>query len=152
MLVVTAAGGDDSDERPSRFLAELAGDEIEIEHMSGSDLRWLSLPALTADLRRAAADRRRPLALRQAAAAQLARLAQAGVRGADPGHWYQLTTASDIGPLAARLGPLTAQPSGSALMRVSPSQVESFTRCGLRWLLEVAAGAGRWTWSGTSAS
>ena len=27
-------------------------------------------------------------------------------------------------------------------MRVSPSQVESFTRCGLRWLLEVAAGAG----------
>ena len=95
MLVVTAAGGEDSDERPSRFLAELAGDEIEIEHVSGSDLRWLSLPALTADLRRAAADRRRPLALRQAAAAQLARLAQAGVRGADPGHWYQLTTLSD---------------------------------------------------------
>src|SRR5215475_8758626 len=131
MLVVTAAGGEDSDERPSRFLAELAGDEIEIEHVSGSGLRWLSLPALTADLRRAAADRRRPLALRRAAAAQLARLAQAGVRGADPGH------------LAAPVSvPLTAQPPGSALMRVSPSQVESFTRCGLRWLLEVAAGAG----------
>jgi superfamily I DNA/RNA helicase/RecB family exonuclease len=142
MLVVTAAGGEDSDERPSRFLAELAGDEIEIEHVSGSDLRWLSLPALTADLRRAAADRRRPLALRQAAAAQLARLAQAGVRGADPGHWYQLTTLSDPGPLAAPVSvPLTAQPPGTALMRVSPSQVESFTRCGLRWLLEVAAGA-----------
>jgi RecB family exonuclease len=141
-LVVTAAGGEDSDERPSRFLAELAGDEIEIEHVSGSDLRWLSLPALTADLRRAAADRRRPLALRQAAAAQLARLAQAGVRGADPGHWYQLTALSDPGPLAAPVSvPLTAQPSGTALMRVSPSQVESFTRCGLRWLLEVAAGA-----------
>jgi ATP-dependent exoDNAse (exonuclease V) beta subunit len=143
MLVVTAAGGEDSDERPSRFLAELAGDEIEIEHVSGSDLRWLSLPALTADLRRAAADRRRPPALRQAAAAQLARLAQAGVRGADPGHWYQLTTLSDPSPLAAPVSvPLTAQPSGTALMRVSPSQVESFTRCGLRWLLEVAAGAG----------
>jgi ATP-dependent exoDNAse (exonuclease V) beta subunit len=142
MLVVTAAGGEDSDERPSRFLAELAGDEVEIEHVSGSDLRWLSLPALTADLRRAAADRRRPLALRQAAAAQLARLAQAGVRGADPGHWYQLTTLSDPGPLAAPVSvPLTAQPAGTALMRVSPSQVESFTRCGLRWLLEVAAGA-----------
>jgi RecB family exonuclease len=27
-------------------------------------------------------------------------------------------------------------------MRVSPSQVESFTRCGLRWLLEMAVGAG----------
>jgi len=142
MLVVTAAGGEDSDERPSRFLAELAGDEIGIEHVSGSDLRWLSLPALTADLRRTAADRRRPPALRQAAAAQLARLAQAGVRGADPGHWYQLTALSDPGPLAAPVSvPLTAQPSGTALMRVSPSQVESFTRCGLRWLLEVAAGA-----------
>src|SRR5262249_56359542 len=70
MLVVTAAGGEDSDERPSRFLAELAGDEIEIEHVSGSDLRWLSLPALTADLRRAAADRRRPLPPRRGGEAQ----------------------------------------------------------------------------------
>jgi superfamily I DNA/RNA helicase/RecB family exonuclease len=142
-LVVTAAGGEDSDERPSRFLAELAGDEIEIEHVSGSDLRWLSLPALTADLRRAAADQRRPPALRQAAASQLARLAQAGVRGADPGQWYQLTTLSDPGPLTVPVPvALTAQPPGGALIRVSPSQVESFTRCGLRWLLEVAAGAG----------
>jgi superfamily I DNA/RNA helicase/RecB family exonuclease len=142
-LVVTAAGGDDSDERPSRFLAELAGDDIEIEHVTGSDLRWLSLPALTADLRRAAADRQRSPALRQAAATQLARLAQAGVRGADPGHWYQLTTLSDPGPLTPPVPvPLTAQPPGDALIRVSPSQVESFTRCGLRWLLEAAAGAG----------
>src|SRR5262249_32379108 len=38
--------------------------------------------------------------------------------------------------------PLTGQPSGGALMRVSPSQVEAFTRCGLRWLLEMAGGAG----------
>src|SRR5439155_675692 len=142
-LVVTAAGGEDSDERPSRFLAELAGDDIEIEHVSGSELRWLSLPALTADLRRAAADRRQSPALRQAAATQLARLAQAGVRGADPGYWYQLTRLSDPGPLAAPVSvPLTAQPPGGALMRVSPSQVESFTRCGLRWLLEMAVGAG----------
>jgi superfamily I DNA/RNA helicase/RecB family exonuclease len=142
-LVVTAAGGEDSEERPSRFLAELAGDEIEIEHVSGSELRWLSLPALTADLRRAAADTARPLPLRQAAAAQLARLAEAGVRAADPGHWYQLTALSD--PSALTLGvPVapTAHPPGSAPMRVSPSQVESFSRCGLRWLLEVAAGAG----------
>ena len=142
-LVVTAAGGDDSEERPSRFLAELAGDEIEIEHVSGSELRWLSLPALTADLRRVAADRARPLSLRQAAAGQLARLAEAGVRGAGPGHWYQLTEVSDPGALTTGVSvPLTAQPPGTALMRVSPSQVESFTRCGLRWLLEVAAGAG----------
>jgi len=151
MLVVTAAGGEDSDERPSRFLAELAGDEIEIEHVSGSDLRWLSLPALTADCggppptgggrSRCGRPRR-----------QLARLAQAGVRGADPGTGTSSPRCPT--PAAGRpgLGPLTAQPSGTALMRVSPSQVESFTRCGLRWLLEVAAGPGRWMWSGTSAS
>jgi superfamily I DNA/RNA helicase/RecB family exonuclease len=133
-LVVTASGSDDSQERPSRFLAELAGDEIEIEDVAGGTPRWLSLPALTADLRRAAADPDRPPELRRAAAAQLARLAAAGVRGAHPGQWYQLTELSDPGPIPAAADGL--------LVRLSPSQVESFHRCGLRWLLEVAAGAG----------
>jgi len=133
-LVVTAAGSDDSQERPSRFLAELAGDEIAIEDVSGAAPRWLSLPALTAGLRRAAADPDRPPALRRAAAAQLARLAAAGVRGAHPAQWYQLTELSDPGPIPAAADGL--------LVRLSPSQVESFHRCGLRWLLEVAAGAG----------
>ena len=133
-LVVTASGSDDSQERPSRFLAELAGDEIEIEDVAGGTPRWLSLPALTADLRRAAVDPDRPPALRRAAAAQLARLAAAGVRGAHPGQWYQLTELSDPGPIPAAADGL--------LVRLSPSQVESFHRCGLRWLLEVAAGAG----------
>jgi superfamily I DNA/RNA helicase/RecB family exonuclease len=137
-LVVTAVGGDDADTRPSRFLSELAGDDLEIERVSssgpgGAGHRWLSLPALTADLRRAAADRARPSAVRQAAATQLARLAAAGVRGAHPRHWYALTELSDAGPIVA---------AGEAV-RLSPSQVESFTRCGLRWLLEAAAGAGR---------
>ena len=133
-LVVTASGSDDSQERPSRFLAELAGNEIEIEDVAGAAPRWLSLPSLTADLRRAAADPDRPPALRRAAAAQLARLADAGVRGAHPGQWYQLTELSDAGPIPAAADGL--------LVRLSPSQVESFHRCGLRWLLEVAAGAG----------
>ena len=133
-LVVTASGSDDTQERPSRFLAELAGDEIEIEDVAGAAPRWLSLPSLTADLRRAAADPDRPPALRRAAAAQLARLADAGVRGAHPGQWYQLTELSDPGPVPAAADGLLA--------RLSPSQVESFHRCGLRWLLEVAAGAG----------
>ena len=133
-LVVTASGSDDSQERPSRFLAELAGDNIEIEDVAGATPRWLSLPALTADLRRATADPERPPALRRAAAAQLARLAAAGVRGAHPGQWYQLTEVSD--PSALPLAP------DGMLMRLSPSQVEKFHKCGLRWLLETAAGAG----------
>jgi superfamily I DNA/RNA helicase/RecB family exonuclease len=132
LLVVTAAGGDEADQRPSRFLPELAGDDIEIQR-TGATTRWLSLPALVADLRRAAADLSKPLPLRQAAAAQLARLAKAGVRGANPAEWYALTSLSDDGPIV----------TPGERVRLSPSQVESFTRCGLRWLLESAAGAGR---------
>ena len=133
-LVVTAAGGEDTDQRPSRFLTELAGDDIPIERVTGGGThRWLSLPALVADLRRAAADTARPSAVRQAAAAQLARLAAAGVRAAHPREWYALTELSEAGPIVA----------GGEAVRLSPSQVESFTRCGLRWLLEAAVGAGR---------
>jgi superfamily I DNA/RNA helicase/RecB family exonuclease len=129
-LVVTAVGGADSDERPSRFLAELAGGDAEIEKVSAVGRPWLSLPGLTAELRRAAADPARPAGVRRAAAAQLARLAASGVRGAHPRQWYALTRLSDPGPVT------------SGVTRLSPSQVDSFTRCGLRWLLETAAGAG----------
>src|SRR5579863_3044444 len=66
LLVVTASGGDEQDKRPSRFLAELAGADIEIER-SGAATRWLALPALVADLRRAATDSTRPAGLRAAA-------------------------------------------------------------------------------------
>ena len=138
LLVVTAAGGADTDQRPSRFLTELAGAEadeqrVEIERVAEGGHRWLSMPVLVADLRRTAADTSRPLALRKAAAAQLARLGDASVRGADPKDWYALTELSDTGPIVA---------PGQAV-RLSPSQVESFTKCGLRWLLEAAVGAGR---------
>jgi len=127
-LIMTAVGGADAEERPSRFLAELAGDDIEPEHVTGLGRRWLSLPALTAELRRAAADGGLPGPVRRAAAAQLARLATAGVRGASPRHWYALTELSTSGPVT------------EGTVRLSPSQVENFTRCGLRWLLESAAG------------
>jgi superfamily I DNA/RNA helicase/RecB family exonuclease len=134
-LVVTAAGGEDTDQRPSRFLTELAGDDVPIERVGGGHgaHRWLSMPALVADLRRAAAETGRPLAVRQAAAAQLAGLAAAGVRAAHPREWYALTELSDARSIVA----------GGETVRLSPSQVESFTRCGLRWLLEAAVGAGR---------
>jgi superfamily I DNA/RNA helicase/RecB family exonuclease len=133
-LVVTAVGGEDTDTRPSRFLDELAGDDIRVERVAQAHggHRWLSMPALVADLRRAAADTARPLPVRQAAAAQLARLAAAGVRAAHPRDWYALTEISDDGPIV----------TGGEAVRLSPSQVESFTRCGLRWLLEAAVGAG----------
>jgi RecB family exonuclease len=128
-LVVTAVGGDDAEDRPSRFLAELAGDDIEIEEIVSSGRRWLSLPALTADLRRAVTDRSLPGHVRQAAAAQLARLAAAAVPGASPSLWYALTPWSGVGPIS------------EGDVRVSPSQVDKYVTCGLRWLLESAVGA-----------
>ncbi|HVT66810.1 MAG TPA: ATP-dependent DNA helicase [Trebonia sp.] len=130
-LMVTASGGDEQDQRPSRFLAELAGEDIEIERASAAT-RWLSLPALTADLRRTVSDTGKPAVLRRAAARQLARLAAAGVRGADPADWYALTVLSDAAPIVG----------DGERVRLSPSHVETFTRCGLRWLLESAVGAG----------
>ena len=129
--MVTAAGGEDSEDRPSRFLAELAGDDD--RDRAGRRGRAALAVAARAD-RRAAPGRGRPgpaaAGPRRAAAAQLARLAAAGVRGAHPRQWYALTTLSDPGPLTG------------GTIQLSPSQVESFTKCGLRWLLEAAAGAG----------
>ncbi|WP_394347338.1 ATP-dependent helicase [Streptomonospora litoralis] len=129
-LVVTAVGGDDTEERPSRFLTELGLGEPE---RVSTGRRWLSLSALVADLRSVVTDSERPDPVRRAAAAHLARLADEGVRGADPGEWYALTPVSDDRPLVE--GP------DDGAIRVSPSQVERFTTCELRWLLENAAGA-----------
>ncbi|HMG65643.1 MAG TPA: ATP-dependent DNA helicase, partial [Streptosporangiaceae bacterium] len=130
VLVVTAVGAAESEERPSRFLAELAGGADAIEHVAATGRQWLSLPVLTASLRRSAADAELPPEVRRAAAAQLARLAAAGVQGADSRHWYAMTELTSPGvPIAGEV-------------RLSPSRVETFTKCGLRWLLEAAVGVG----------
>ncbi|HEX2316375.1 MAG TPA: ATP-dependent DNA helicase [Thermomonospora sp.] len=129
-LVVTAVGGDDTEERPSRFLNELAPGAFE-ESQLDEKTRWLSLSALVADLRSVVTDPARPEPMRRAAAAHLARLARAGVRGARPENWYAITAMSDPGPAFQEDERIT----------VSPSQVETFTTCGLRWLLTSAVGA-----------
>ncbi|MBC6459782.1 ATP-dependent helicase [Actinomadura sp. HBU206391] len=129
-MVVTAVGGADSEERPSRFLGDLMPGAIE-EAQLDEKTRWLSLSALVADLRSVVADRSRPEPLRRAAAGHLARLARAGVRGARPELWYAITEPSDAGPAFA----------DDEQISISPSQVETFTTCGLRWLLASAVGA-----------
>ncbi|WP_433244897.1 ATP-dependent helicase [Streptosporangium sp. CA-135522] len=135
-LVVTAVGGDDNEERPSRFLTELVPGAIE-ETVVDERSRWLSMSALVADLRSAVSDPTRPAPLRKAAAEHLARLAAAGVSGAHPNEWYALTPISDDRPLSWP----------DDVVRISPSAVENFTKCGLRWLLETSVGA-----SGTDAA
>ncbi|MEV4016963.1 ATP-dependent DNA helicase [Nonomuraea angiospora] len=133
-LVVTAVGGEDTDERPSRFLSELMPGAVESATVDDR-ARWLNMSALVADLRSAVTDPTKPAKMRQKAARQLARLAAAGVQGAHPNDWYALTPISDDRPLSWP----------DDVVSISPSAVESFTKCGLRWLLETAVGA-----SGTS--
>jgi superfamily I DNA/RNA helicase/RecB family exonuclease len=99
---------------------------------AGAVPRPLTLPALVAELRSAAADDGSPLARRRAAVAQLARLAAAGgVPGAHPDRWWGLAPLSDDRPLADPDEPV----------RVTPSTMESALRCSLRWLLERHGGA-----------
>jgi ATP-dependent exoDNAse (exonuclease V) beta subunit len=129
-LVVTAVGGEDTDERPSRFLTELMPGAVDAATVDDR-ARWLTLPALVADLRNAVTDPTKPAQVRRTAARQLARLAAAGVQGAHPNDWYALTTMTDDRPLS--------WPDDT--VSISPSAVESFTKCGLRWLLETAVGA-----------
>jgi superfamily I DNA/RNA helicase/RecB family exonuclease len=129
-LAVTAAAGEES-EPPSRFLDELLPGSTAVPCRPGRPP--FTLPGLVADLRAHAVDPRASAGLRRAAAGQLARLAAAGVRGAAPDEWYWVPGWSDDRPLA----------DAGTLVRVSPSAVEGFDRCALRWFFERVAGAGR---------
>lgn len=128
-LVVTAVlGGADGDEQPSRFLGDLG---VEPREVSTTRVRALTLPSLVAELRANVADAGRLPEVRRAAAGHLARLAGDGVRGADPDEWYATTVPSSDLPLF----------DDDERITLSPSQVEGFDACGLRWLLERAVGA-----------
>jgi superfamily I DNA/RNA helicase/RecB family exonuclease len=136
-LVATAVRSDD--QQPSRFLDELVPTESD-ERLLSRLPRGLDLAAVVAELRavvtsavkqQTSPDVDRLAPIRKAgAAAQLARLAAAGVRGADPADWYGLGQMSDERPLVDDGEPV----------RVSPSRLEAFRRCPLRWMLESSGG------------
>ena len=132
-LVVTAVSSGDGEEQPSRFLTELSGAAPEEHPLSTRLPRALTLAALVAELRAAVADSGAPAGRRRAAAAHLAKLAAAGVRGADPQDWWGLRSLSDERPLH----------DDDAAVTVTPSTVESVQRCSLRWLLERHGGGTR---------
>ncbi len=154
-LLVTAVA--DEDNQPSRFLDNIVPDERVVPDDVDSDAAltrvdpyahrdsqrrnagnvpaMLSLPSLVAQLRRVVTESEGAAAAgprRRAAAAVLAQLSAAGVPGADPQQWWGLRAASDDRPLIAPTEPVP----------VSPSALESFSDCGLRWLLERRAGGG----------
>jgi ATP-dependent exoDNAse (exonuclease V) beta subunit len=129
-LLVTAVTSEREGLSPSRFLDE-------IDPPTGHDARPLtqvhrpmSLTSLVADLRQTVADETTDAGLRTAAAHRLATLAAAGARGADPTSWWGLAALSDERPIHAEGEPVA----------VSPSKVESFRRCELRWFLEHVGG------------
>ncbi len=128
-LIATAVS--DQDTVPSRFLYELAGSVDELPtgwpaDQDGSQRRGLHLTDLIADLRRVVTDASVPDRTSRLAAAQLARLAVAGVPGAHPRDWYGLADRSTDAPPV---------PPGASVT-VSPSAVESLTLCALRGILE----------------
>lgn len=120
-LIVTAVAG--QDEQPSRFLDEL--DPIDGERELTIRPRGIHLSDLVAELRAHVCEPGGTDQTRQAAAAELARLALAGVRGAHPDEWWGLLELSDPGAVAEPEVPV----------RISPSRVESFLRCELREVL-----------------
>ncbi|SDE24548.1 Superfamily I DNA or RNA helicase [Blastococcus fimeti] len=127
-LLVTAVqgalDGADAGATASRFL-----DLVEPAPEDGRVLtelpRSLTLPALVAELRRAVTDPTTPATRRSAAASVLRRLADEGVPGASPRHWWGLAPLSDDAPLVPE----------EADVRVRPSHIETFQRCPLRWVL-----------------
>jgi superfamily I DNA/RNA helicase/RecB family exonuclease len=132
-LLVTAVRSED--EQPSVYLdivdpPQESDDAQELRPFSEVP-RALTLTGLVAELRRevvvgATAGER------HTAAGQLARLAAARVAGADPSSWWAMTPLSDDRPLRA----------DGVSVAVSPSRIEGYGDCSLRWLLSSCGGDG----------
>ena len=129
-LIVSGVAGEE--DQPSRFLDELDPPPPGGPRPITPVPRALSLPALVAELRAVVSDAKQVDTRRRAAANELAGLAAAGVRGADPSSWWGLAGLSDADPLAADGDPV----------RVSPSALDRFVGCELRWLLESVGARG----------
>ncbi|WP_433673452.1 ATP-dependent helicase [Nocardia sp. CA-136227] len=137
-LLVTAVESvtGDQDLVPSRFLGELDADAAEGRPgkipPAVDPGRALAIHALIAELRTAACDPDSAPERRTRAARQLARLAQAGVRGAHPDDWYGTAELSSVNPL---------WDSESGMISLSPSTVDQLETCPLRWALERHGGS-----------
>ncbi|CAM2789956.1 ATP-dependent DNA helicase [Skermania piniformis] len=127
LLTAVESTTGDRDLVPSRFVEELVGIDAQSAEVRTGPPRTLALPALVAELRSAVCDPDCPPERRSRAARQLARLARAGVRGADPDEWYGLSAPSSDAPLRI---------AGAEPVALSPSVVEQLLTCPLRWALE----------------
>ena len=121
-LFVTAITQEDT--QPSSYFEKLAPQEIQLQQSQ----RSITQPALVAALRRIAtvSDKENS----QFAARALKTLASNGVKVADPKHWV------GVKPVSTDLPVISPQEQ----LRISPSSLESFTECGLKWMLEQSGG------------
>lgn len=130
-LVVTAV--DDAEDDPSPFCDLVDGGPDPDDPEAVCAARQVP-PAVPLDLRGVVARARGELvrggAGRSEAIDLLADLADAGVVEADPDSWYGVHPTSSDAPLWA----------DDEKVRVSPSKVESVSRCSLRWALEAGGG------------
>ncbi|MFP3464856.1 ATP-dependent helicase [Leifsonia sp. SIMBA_070] len=121
-VLLTATANDD--EQPSPFL-RLAGDLAVDDVDDGA--HPLSLRGMVGRLRRRLVTTGAP-----DAAQALARLADAEVEGADPESWYGLLEPSTTEPLVDLDDP-------EAVVRVSPSRLETFEKSPLAWFVDTMA-------------
>jgi superfamily I DNA/RNA helicase/RecB family exonuclease len=136
-LVVTAVDGTEGEgDQPSRFLAEL---DVPIMSRPGRPRQPLSLPALVAQLRSVSVDPEAGPALREQAAARLARLAEATdadgrpvVPAARPANWWGMR------PLSNGVG--AVQRPGQPV-QLSGSQLGTVLACPRQWFLSRKASA-----------
>ncbi|WP_158863391.1 ATP-dependent helicase [Leifsonia sp. AG29] len=121
-VLLTATANDD--EQPSPFLRLAAGLAVE----DGDEaLHPLSLRGMVGRLRRRLVTTGSP-----DAAEALARLADAGVEGADPASWYGMLAPSTTEPLVDPDDP-------EALVTVSPSRLATFEKSPLAWFVDEMA-------------
>jgi superfamily I DNA/RNA helicase/RecB family exonuclease len=135
-LLVTAvdgeANGDDEASMPSPFFAEITqwstgSADAALQPVTAP--RVLSVTAVVGRLRGVVCAPQGAVsdAMRDCAATQLARLAAAGVPGADPAGWYGMSPVSTTEPMWS---------GDDHVVTLTPSSLQTLTDCPLRWLAE----------------
>jgi RecB family exonuclease len=138
-LLLTAVDSDNGDDSmlPSPFCYELSALATDRDPEPPAPIqapRVLAPPAVVGRLRAVVCAGPDAVddATRACAAAQLARLAEAGVPGADPARWYGMTPLSSDEPLWS---------GDDYVVTLSPSTLQTLADCPLRWLLERHGGS-----------
>ena len=133
-LLITAVQQEDNE--PSRYFTKFAGEfagelaDGEIEFTKPQ--RSITQPALIAELRSILinADEAKE---KEFAARALKTLAESGASAADPKNWLGTIEITDDAPVI----------KSNEQLRISPSYLESFDECGVKWMLERSGGRDR---------